>query len=73
MLFRSLDSLRKAGWRGNGPVPYSHEPNRGFLQALYCLGRAAKAIGETAEVERISEFLDNCDGTAREQFDLLTK
>ena len=69
---RGLDSLRRAGWRGNGPVPYSHEPNRGFLQALYCLGRGASAIGETEEVARISDFLDNCDKTAREQLDLLT-
>jgi len=69
---RGLDALRRSGWRGNGPVPYSHEPNRGFLQALHCLGRAAAAIGETGEVERIAELLDNCDPTAREQFDVLT-
>src|SRR5207244_13061000 len=29
---RGLDALRKAGWRGTGPVPWSHEPNRGFLR-----------------------------------------
>ncbi|WP_220462773.1 DUF3151 domain-containing protein [Flaviflexus equikiangi] len=66
---RGLDSLRRAGWRGKGAVPYSHEPNRGFLEALYSLGRAAQAIGETAEVDRISEFLDACDPTAREQIE----
>lgn len=69
---RGLDALRRAGWRGRGPVPYSHEPNRGFLQALYCLGRAAEAIGETAEVTRIAEFMDECDPAARGEFDLLT-
>ena len=37
---RSLDQLRKAGWRGQGPVPWSHEPNRGFLRALHALGVA---------------------------------
>ena len=40
---RSLDQLRKAGWRGQGPVPWSHEPNRGVLRALYALRRAAAA------------------------------
>lgn len=27
---RSLDALRKNGWKGAGPVPWSHKPNRGF-------------------------------------------
>ena len=31
---RGLDSLRGAGWKGAGPIPWSHEPNRGFLRAL---------------------------------------
>src|SRR5581483_6451421 len=25
---RSLDQLRRAGWKGHGPVPWEHEPNR---------------------------------------------
>ena len=25
---RGLDQLRRAGWRGSGPVPWSHEPLR---------------------------------------------
>ena len=37
---RSLDLLRRNGWKGHGPVPWEHEPNRGFLRAL-----AALAIG----------------------------
>ncbi len=61
---RGLDSLRKAGWRGQGPVPWSHEPNRGVLRALYALRRSADAIGETAEVERLTDFLDGADPTA---------
>src|ERR1700744_5892968 len=27
---RGLDALRRAGWKGQGPVPWAHEPNRGF-------------------------------------------
>ncbi|GAP56133.1 hypothetical protein AHiyo6_26980 [Arthrobacter sp. Hiyo6] len=26
---RGLDSLRRNGWRGVGPIPWEHEPNRG--------------------------------------------
>lgn len=61
---RGLDALRRSGWRGAGPVPWSHEPNRGFLRALYALGRAAAAIGESEEVARIRTFLDDSDPTA---------
>src|SRR5258707_10973591 len=42
---RGLDQLRRAGWRGSGPVPWSHEPNRGFLRCLHQLALAADAIG----------------------------
>ncbi|MFB9376893.1 DUF3151 domain-containing protein [Kineococcus gynurae] len=62
---RGLDALRRAGWRGHGPVPWSHEPNQGFLRALSVLGLAAAAIGEQAEDERIATFLDDCDPAAR--------
>lgn len=58
---RGLDALRKSGWRGAGPVPWSHEPNRGVLRALFALRRSAAAIGETAEVQRLTEFLDGAD------------
>jgi len=54
---RGLDQLRRAGWKGHGPVPWEHEPNRGFLRALAMLAKAARSIGETAEWERCSEFL----------------
>jgi hypothetical protein len=60
---RGLDALRRNGWKGFGPVPWSHEPNRGFLRALQALGRAAEAIGETEEVTRIRDFLHECDPT----------
>ena len=58
---RGLDMLRRNGWRGAGPVPWSHEPNRGFLRALSALGQAAALIDETAEVTRIRAFLLDCD------------
>ncbi len=61
---RGLDALRRAGWKGAGPVPWSHEPNRGFLRAVAALGRAAAAIEETAEVERCAALLFDCDPTA---------
>ncbi|MFN8099893.1 MAG: DUF3151 domain-containing protein [Dermatophilaceae bacterium] len=54
---RGLDALRRAGWRGQGPIPWSHEPNRGFLRALAALARAADAIGEEDEKVRCTEFL----------------
>ena len=64
---RSLDSLRKSGWRGQGPVPWSHEPNRGFLRALAALARAARAIGESDEEARCAQFLrDSSPEGARE-------
>ena len=34
---RSLDLLRRNGWKGHGPVPWEHEPNRGFLRCLALL------------------------------------
>lgn len=61
---RGLDALRKAGWRGQGPVPFEHEPNRGFLLSLYALRRAAAAIGESEEVDRIGTFLNDSDPAA---------
>jgi hypothetical protein len=63
---RGLDALRRAGWRGTGPVPWAHEPNRGFLRALHALAVAAGAIGETPEAERCRTFLRDCDPEAVE-------
>jgi hypothetical protein len=63
---RGLDQLRANGWRGQGPVPWEHEPNRGFLRALYALGRGAAAIGEDAEAKRCKDFLRECSKTAAE-------
>jgi hypothetical protein len=54
---RGLDQLRRAGWRGFGPVPWEHEPNQGFLRALHMLALAAAAIGEDDEAARCRDFL----------------
>jgi Protein of unknown function (DUF3151). len=61
---RGLDALRKAGWRGAGTIPWTHPGNRGVLRSLYALRRAADAIGERAEVVRLTEFLTDADPTA---------
>lgn len=62
---RGLDQLRRNGWKGYGPVPYAHEPNRGFLRCVAALARAAAAIGETDEQARCLALLDDCDPGAR--------
>ena len=61
---RGLDQLRRSGWKGHGPVPWSHEPNRGFLRCLYVLSRAADEIGEADEAARCAQFLRDCDPEA---------
>lgn len=60
---RSLDLLRRNGWKGNGPVPWEHEPNRGFLRALAALAIAADRIGEAPEAARCSQFLRDSSPT----------
>ena len=61
---RGLDQLRRAGWKGHGPIPWEHEPNRGFLRALHMLGASAAAIGEDDEAERCTQFLRASSATA---------
>jgi hypothetical protein len=63
---RGLDALRRAGWKGHGPVPWSHVPNRGFLRALHALGMASGAIGEDDEAQRVRQFLSDSDPEAAE-------
>ena len=58
---RGLDALRRNGWKGHGPVPWAHEPNRGFLRCLIALQRAAAAIGEADEADRCAAFIADCD------------
>jgi hypothetical protein len=61
---RGLDQLRRAGWKGYGPVPWAHEPNQGFLRALAALAQAAAAIGEDDEAERCQVFLADSSAAA---------
>jgi hypothetical protein len=63
---RGLDALRRNGWKGHGPVPWEHEPNRGFLRALAALGAAAEVIGETDEALRCRQFLQDSSPAAAE-------
>ncbi len=63
---RGLDQLRRAGWKGFGPVPWSHRPNQGFLRALAVLGKSAGKIGEAEEFERCRTFLADSDPAASE-------
>lgn len=62
---RGLDALRRAGWKGSGPIPWSHQPNHGFLRSLWALGRAAAVLGEDDEAARCAAFLDDSDPAAR--------
>jgi hypothetical protein len=66
---RGLDQLRRAGWKGYGPIPWEHEPNRGFLRSLHLLGVAAAAIGEDDEAARCREFLRDSSTAAAEALD----
>jgi hypothetical protein len=61
---RGLDALRRNGWKGHGPIPWSHEPNQGFLRALRALSEAAGEIGELEEAERCVAFLSDSDPSA---------
>ena len=61
---RGLDQLRRAGWHGHGPIPWEHEPNRGFLRSLYMLGASAAAIGEADEADRCQQFLQDSSPAA---------
>ncbi len=73
---RGLDRIRSEGWRGAGPVPWSHEPNRGFLRAVHALMEAAAAIGELPEAQRCRDFLldldpEDAQGVGRRSFGVL--
>jgi hypothetical protein len=61
---RGLDALRRGGWKGHGPVPWSHEPNQGFLRALAALAIASDRIDDTEEAVRCRDFLRDCDPAA---------
>ena len=54
---RSLDLLRRNGWKGHGPLPWEHEPNRAFLRSLAALADASERLGDDGEAHRCLEFL----------------
>lgn len=64
---RGLDALRGNGWKGFGPVPWSHEGNRGVLRCFYLLSQAAAAIEEVDEQERLIDLINDSDPTALQQ------
>jgi hypothetical protein len=61
---RGLDQLRRNGWKGFGAVPWSHQPNQGFLRAVGALSRAAGTIGELDEQHRCRELIAESDPSA---------
>jgi Protein of unknown function (DUF3151) len=67
---RGLDALRRSGWRGQGPIPWEHAGNRGFLRALAALSRAAGEIGEEEERHRCAEFLRASSATGARELGL---
>ena len=64
---RGLDALRRNGWKGHGPIPWSHAPNQGFLRCLAALARAADAIGESDEAARCWTFLRDSSTEAHDE------
>ena len=58
---RSLDRLRANGWKGWGPIPASHEPNRPVLKAIAMLALTSRAIGDEAEYDRCRQMLSDAD------------
>lgn len=61
---RGLDQLRRAGWRGAGPVPWGHLPNRGWLRAVAALARAADCLDEPDEAVRCRQLLADSSPSA---------
>ncbi|MBD0863467.1 DUF3151 domain-containing protein [Gordonia sp. zg691] len=68
---RGLDQLRRHGWKGFGPVPWSHEPNRGFLRCVGALARAAELVGEEDEHLRCLDLLNDSDPRAAAELGLV--
>lgn len=67
---RGLDQLRRNGWKGYGPVPYAHEPNRGFCGVWPRWRVPPIPSGETDELARCLALLDDCDPGARSELGL---
>ena len=63
----TLDLLRRNGWKGHGPLPWSHEPNRPFLRALAALADASERFGDAREAQRCREFMHESSKEAYEE------
>ncbi|GAA1241491.1 DUF3151 domain-containing protein [Prauserella halophila] len=63
---RGLDQLRRSGWKGFGPVPWTHRPNQGFLRCVAALAKASGRIGEADEYERCKQLLVDSDPASAE-------
>ncbi|MER7080461.1 Protein of unknown function [Saccharopolyspora antimicrobica] len=63
---RGLDALRRAGWKGFGPVPWRHQPNQGVLRSIAALAKAAQSIGEDEEFDRCRQLLADSDPASLE-------
>lgn len=61
---RGLDALRRSGWKGQGPVPWAHQPNRGFLRCLAALAVGSDRIDDAAEASRCRDLLVGSDPAA---------
>jgi len=64
---RSLDLLRRNGWKGHGPLPWAHGPNRPFLRSLVALADASERLGDAGEAQRCREFLHESSKEAYEE------
>lgn len=64
---RGLDKLRRSGWKGSGPVPWEHAPNRGWLRCVWALAVAAHRIGEIEEYRRCAQLLRDSSFTAYDE------
>ena len=61
---RGLDALRRNGWKGHGPVPWSHGPTRASCAACTACRWPPREIGEADEAARCAQFLRDSDPAA---------
>ena len=59
---RGLDQLRRAGWKGHGPVPWEHEANRGFHDVIRTAARhdrLATMLARTVDIPVVFQGFSN--------------
>ena len=67
---RGLDQLRRNGWKGFGPVPYAHEPNRGFLRCVAALARSRRRDRRNRRIRALSGSARRLRPAARSELGL---